>query len=133
MTGSDDSTAAPGAAPSCGCASILCFAAGADGDGLRALQGLTALERAFTAPLTDDDVAAVNESSAALLRLEPQSLGDVVALLTAAPLVGGDCPRPDMLEMLQRAVGFLTRQAPGLRRPGLERAAAVYARLAHAC
>ncbi|HEY0838035.1 MAG TPA: hypothetical protein VGE72_29255, partial [Azospirillum sp.] len=65
-----------------------------------------------------------------LRALRPECLGDAVALLLAVAVAGGEHRTPDDIGMIGAAVGFLTRRAPGLRRPRVLRRAMAQARAA---
>ncbi|MBK3800577.1 hypothetical protein GAY33_15270 [Azospirillum brasilense] len=72
-------------------------------------------------------VQAMADAKERLQRLEPRCLGDVVAMLMAVTVVGGDCPPPETVALVTRSVTFLTADAPQLRRLWLERLVVAYA------
>jgi len=131
MADSDDSTSLPGLPRPPSVAGHVCLPVGADGVGMRDLEALMAPMKAWPGVPDAESVAAMDAASARLHALEPQSLGDAVAKLMAVTVASGDCPPPETVSLITTSVAYLTRDAPELRRPALERFVLAYAQRMH--
>ena len=127
MADSNDSTGAPLSRRDVLAGGTAVAAAGGGGgvSGSEGMDLLDAMAPALGMPDSDpryDAAEAVHEAARRrLYRLRPACLGDAVAKLLAVTVAGNERMAPDDVGMIAETVAFLTRDAPGLRRPEVVR------------